>query len=33
MVRYRHVGIVDEQVWQAVLQPLYQHLLGEAGGS
>ena len=33
MVRYRHVGVVDEQVWQTVLQPLYQHFLSEAGGS
>lgn len=32
VVRYRHVGVVDEQVWQTVLQPLYQQLgSGEAG--
>ncbi len=23
VIRYRHVGVVDEQVWREVLQPLY----------
>ncbi len=31
LVRYRHVGVVDEKVWGEVLQPLYQQLkAGEA---
>ena len=27
VVRYRHVGVVDERVWQTILQPLYQQLV------
>ena len=27
VVRYRHVGVVDERVWQTILQPLYQELM------
>ncbi|RLQ23013.1 DsbE family thiol:disulfide interchange protein [Seongchinamella sediminis] len=31
LVRYRHVGVVDERVWTTILQPLYQQLQqGEA---
>ena len=30
-VRYRHVGVVDERVWQTILQPLYSELVMEAG--
>lgn len=32
VIRYRHVGVVDERVWQGVLRPLYEELLraGEA---
>lgn len=26
VVRYRHVGVVDERVWTAVLQPIYAEL-------
>lgn len=26
LVRYRHVGVVDERVWTTILQPLYQQL-------
>jgi cytochrome c biogenesis protein CcmG/thiol:disulfide interchange protein DsbE len=26
VIRYRHVGVVDERVWQTVLQPLYDEL-------
>lgn len=26
VVRYRHVGVVDENVWQTVLRPLYREL-------
>ena len=26
IVRYRHVGVVDEGVWQTILQPLYRQL-------
>lgn len=33
MVRYRHVGVVDERIWQTVLRPLYQQLTSEAGDS
>lgn len=29
VVRYKHVGIVDEQVWQRELAPRYQALLGQ----
>ena len=24
LIRYRHVGIVDDRVWREILQPLYQ---------
>lgn len=30
VIRYRHVGVVDENVWQGILQPLYRNLLAEA---
>ncbi len=30
VVRYRHVGVVDERVWSTVLQPIYTELV--AGG-
>lgn len=26
VVRYRHVGVVNERVWTAILQPIYQQL-------
>ncbi|MDX1734694.1 MAG: DsbE family thiol:disulfide interchange protein [Halioglobus sp.] len=29
IIRYRHVGVVDERVWQETLQPLYASLVGE----
>jgi len=29
VIRYRHVGVVDERVWRDILQPLYQELLEE----
>lgn len=32
VIRYRHVGVVDERVWENILQPIYQQLL-EAGES
>jgi cytochrome c biogenesis protein CcmG/thiol:disulfide interchange protein DsbE len=34
VIRYRHVGVVDERVWTTVLQPLYLELSGTelAGG-
>lgn len=32
VVRYRHVGVVDERVWETILQPLYQQLLAEGVG-
>ncbi|MAT92096.1 MAG: DsbE family thiol:disulfide interchange protein [Halioglobus sp.] len=31
VIRYRHVGVVDERVWQGVLQPLYRELLAAGG--
>lgn len=31
VVRYRHVGVVDERVWQTILQPMYAQLVAEAG--
>ena len=31
VVRYRHVGVVDERVWTTVLAPIYQQLGGEGG--
>ncbi len=30
VIRYRHVGVVDERVWQSRLEPIYQELLREA---
>jgi len=32
IIRYRHVGVVDERVWQTILQPLYQELEPGGGG-
>ena len=29
VIRYRHVGVVDERVWRGVLAPLYTELGGE----
>lgn len=26
VIRYRHVGVVDERVWQTILQPMYRQL-------
>ena len=31
VIRYRHVGVVDDRVWRTILQPLYAELGGEAG--
>ena len=31
VIRYRHVGVVDERVWQTILQPLYSELLAVEG--
>ena len=30
VVRYKHVGAIDEQVWRSQLAPLYQQLKDEA---
>jgi cytochrome c biogenesis protein CcmG/thiol:disulfide interchange protein DsbE len=30
VIRYRHVGVVDERVWQGILQPLYRELSMES---
>ena len=27
IIRYRHVGVVDDRVWQTILQPLYDELV------
>tara|TARA_R110002110_G_scaffold66978_1_gene183040 strand:+ start:136421 stop:136972 length:552 start_codon:yes stop_codon:yes gene_type:complete len=27
VIRYRHVGVVDERVWTTILQPIYEELL------
>ncbi|MGL4564380.1 MAG: DsbE family thiol:disulfide interchange protein [Halioglobus sp.] len=32
VIRYRHVGVVDERVWQTVLQPMYQQLSAQGSG-
>lgn len=32
VIRYRHVGVVDERVWQDILQPIYQQLLAAGEG-
>ena len=29
VIRYRHVGVVDERVWKTILEPLYQELTVE----
>jgi cytochrome c biogenesis protein CcmG/thiol:disulfide interchange protein DsbE len=29
VIRYRHVGVVDERVWQSILQPLYLKLTAQ----
>jgi len=29
VIRYRHVGVVDDRVWQTILQPAYEQLLAE----
>ncbi|MEM1155755.1 MAG: DsbE family thiol:disulfide interchange protein [Pseudomonadota bacterium] len=29
VIRYRHVGVVDERIWQTVLQPLFLELTAE----
>ncbi len=31
VIRYRHVGVVDDRVWKTLLEPIYQQLL--QGGS
>lgn len=28
VIRYRHVGVIDERVWRDTLQPIYQELTG-----
>ena len=32
VIRYRHVGVLDQRVWDTVFQPLYQTLTVESGG-
>ena len=32
VIRYRHVGVVDERVWKTILQPIYQQLTVDADG-
>ncbi len=31
VVRYRHVGVVDERVWTTILAPIYREFGGEGG--
>ena len=31
VIRYRHVGVLDQRVWDTVFQPLYQTLTMESG--
>jgi cytochrome c biogenesis protein CcmG/thiol:disulfide interchange protein DsbE len=31
IIRYRHVGVVNQQVWTQILQPIVQELEGEEG--
>jgi len=31
VIRYRHVGVIDEQMWQTRLAPIYRELVQEAG--
>ena len=31
VVRYRHVGVVDERVWTTILEPVYREFGGEGG--
>ncbi len=31
VIRYRHVGVIDERIWTERLQPIYQQLRTEAG--
>ncbi len=33
VIRYRHVGVVDDRVWTNVLEPLYLELGGKISGS
>ena len=33
VIRYRHVGVVDERVWAEILGPIVEELRREAGGS
>jgi cytochrome c biogenesis protein CcmG/thiol:disulfide interchange protein DsbE len=32
VIRYRHVGVVDDRVWRTILQPLYEELSAGVGG-
>lgn len=32
VIRYKHIGVVDDQVWQKLLKPMVQQLQAEAGG-
>ena len=29
VIRYRHVGVIDERIWRSRLEPIYQELLRE----
>jgi cytochrome c biogenesis protein CcmG/thiol:disulfide interchange protein DsbE len=29
VIRYRHVGVVDERVWQTILEPRYRQLAAD----
>lgn len=32
VIRYRHVGVIDERLWTSRLEPIYQSLLSERDG-
>lgn len=33
VIRYRHVGVIDDRVWRTVLKPLYLEVQGLSGGA
>lgn len=32
VIRYRHVGVIDERIWRGRLEPIYRQLQGEGQG-
>jgi cytochrome c biogenesis protein CcmG/thiol:disulfide interchange protein DsbE len=31
IIRYRHVGVINERIWSGLLSPLYQNLISKSG--